>query len=545
MIIIKSIEIYNFRSIVKLEKNLTPNDLNIIVGQNDIGKSNFLKALNLFFNGETELKTPFRFSDDFSRQGVTARKKAPEVRIRIEFETPERFKKSEKLVWTKVWRTEGLYSDEIKTITGRPPSMRGGAYQWIKKIKYKYVPAIRGTEYFNHLMGDLHDALSEINPTAFQEATSKFIDGLKTQVEKLVSDISSELGYTSQIGTPTDFKQLFSTLDFSLEKGGSMISLNKRGDGIKAQHIPVILKFISAHYKSVTGRAIINPDTVWGFEEPENNMEMGNAFKLAKIFASFSRDIQIFINTHSPAFYSLAKDHTDQTSLYLARSGETSDGTQLTVVDASNIPLLDKEVGILPIISDYIKKEVELRQEAELRAAELSKLKSNTKYLVLSEDEDLTLVKTLFEMQGFDMEITEFISYYSRSNLMAAIQASKVKLTDKPDLTDIIYHRDSDIYENDESDRERVDGSIKKINESGTIKHHLFKTSGYDLEAYFINIQHIKALYSSLTENEIEQAIAEATEEAKEKSIDKLYHKLYLKQKEAELSKPGYTFNFC
>jgi AAA15 family ATPase/GTPase len=75
MIIIKSIEIYNFRSIVKLEKNLTPNDLNIIVGQNDIGKSNFLKALNLFFNGETELKTPFRFSDDFSRQGVTARKK--------------------------------------------------------------------------------------------------------------------------------------------------------------------------------------------------------------------------------------------------------------------------------------------------------------------------------------------------------------------------------------------------------------------------------------------------------------------------------------
>jgi AAA15 family ATPase/GTPase len=48
MIIINSVEINNFRSIVKLDKGLSPDQLNIIVGQNDIGKSNFLKALNLF-----------------------------------------------------------------------------------------------------------------------------------------------------------------------------------------------------------------------------------------------------------------------------------------------------------------------------------------------------------------------------------------------------------------------------------------------------------------------------------------------------------------
>ena len=95
----------------------------------------------------------------------------------------------------------------------------------------------------------------------------------------IIENIAIELGYSSQIGMPAHFKSLFSTLDFSLNKGGVMVSLNKRGDGIKAQHIPIILKFIANHYKSISGKAVINPDIIWGFEEPENNMEMGNTFK--------------------------------------------------------------------------------------------------------------------------------------------------------------------------------------------------------------------------------------------------------------------------
>ena len=50
MEIIKSIEITNFRSFKKATKKLKPSELNIFVGQNDQGKSNLLRALNLFFN---------------------------------------------------------------------------------------------------------------------------------------------------------------------------------------------------------------------------------------------------------------------------------------------------------------------------------------------------------------------------------------------------------------------------------------------------------------------------------------------------------------
>lgn len=49
MRIIESIYIKNFRSILKLSQPLNPKDINVAIGLNDSGKSNLLKALNLFF----------------------------------------------------------------------------------------------------------------------------------------------------------------------------------------------------------------------------------------------------------------------------------------------------------------------------------------------------------------------------------------------------------------------------------------------------------------------------------------------------------------
>ena len=52
MHLIDSIEIHYFRSIYKITLKKI-NSLNILSGINDVGKSNVLKALNLFFNNET------------------------------------------------------------------------------------------------------------------------------------------------------------------------------------------------------------------------------------------------------------------------------------------------------------------------------------------------------------------------------------------------------------------------------------------------------------------------------------------------------------
>lgn len=53
MNIIDSVTIRYFRSVYTL--NLSNcKDLNVFSGKNDVGKSNIIKALNLFFNQETD-----------------------------------------------------------------------------------------------------------------------------------------------------------------------------------------------------------------------------------------------------------------------------------------------------------------------------------------------------------------------------------------------------------------------------------------------------------------------------------------------------------
>jgi predicted ATP-dependent endonuclease of OLD family len=64
---------------------------------------------------------------------------------------------------------------------------------------------------------------------------------------------------------------------------------------------------MSDQEKRISIPGYVKPDTIWGFEEPENNLEFKYAFEVAEEIKKYSTDIQIFITTHSPAFYALDK----------------------------------------------------------------------------------------------------------------------------------------------------------------------------------------------------------------------------------------------
>ena len=61
---IKSVEINKFRSLRKC--NLEVGKIGIFVGKNDAGKSNILRALNLFFNDEVDKGKKLNLSEDFN-----------------------------------------------------------------------------------------------------------------------------------------------------------------------------------------------------------------------------------------------------------------------------------------------------------------------------------------------------------------------------------------------------------------------------------------------------------------------------------------------
>lgn len=86
---IASIRIKNFRSI--RNEIIATKDFNIFVGLNDAGKSNVLKALNLFFTGETDYGKKFSFENDFSYLFPKTSHSTKEIRITIKFEIPDTY----------------------------------------------------------------------------------------------------------------------------------------------------------------------------------------------------------------------------------------------------------------------------------------------------------------------------------------------------------------------------------------------------------------------------------------------------------------------
>lgn len=104
---IRKIYIKNFRSVKTL--TITPGRLAILVGKNDSGKSNMLRALNLFFNGKTGQSETFQFDVDHNFF-VQPNRRAKQISVRIELEIPENYRRvnGDFVVWEKRWRAEGL-----------------------------------------------------------------------------------------------------------------------------------------------------------------------------------------------------------------------------------------------------------------------------------------------------------------------------------------------------------------------------------------------------------------------------------------------------
>ncbi|MDQ6958849.1 MAG: AAA family ATPase [Mariprofundaceae bacterium] len=346
MRIISKIEINYFRSIysVTLAEN---NDINVLIGGNDAGKSNILKALNLFFNNEAELNTPFNFYDDLSRQReeeARAAKGRAFLWIRITF--------NNFLNWNSLPKTFAIkkswnrYSDDPDwTYPHDLPLTSIGRF--LNKISFHYIPAVRGKDIYQHYMNALHDALIDDEKAGVRGASDALVQAINTSTIDMSEKVKEGIEIDSSIQVPEDLRDLFTALDFSTKFSNFNIPLQKRGDGIQARHIPFILDFIARHSKKYH---------IWAYEEPENSLEMGKAFDLARQFQTdFSKENQIYLTTHSPAFYDLAGDHVNK--WMVEPQSHSTDGVLRTgVIPFHGEHHADETMGIASLISVRAKE---------------------------------------------------------------------------------------------------------------------------------------------------------------------------------------------
>lgn len=359
---IQSISIKNFRSLRRA--NIKVDDFNIFVGMNDAGKSNMLKALNLFFNDNVDSDTPFDYSHDFSYLFPKKSKEAKTITISIQFFIPESFIDGGIYTWKKVWNSNGKIIDEILNEHKQPPMPRSRIPAALQRIKYRYVPAVKSPDYYKTLLANMYASVSASLNSGLIDAIDTFSDALGGYTQSITLDVSKRLKLSSQLTIPGDLQEIFKALIFRTNRNldGITVPLTSRGDGIQARHIPIILKYIANEDQKSRNRGSTKVTTIWGFEEPENGLELSNAFALADEFIEYAQDLQIFVTTHSPAFY-MKRAENGVKIFYVEKISNQSDETSI-IAEKSNTRIADA-MGLMPLVAPFIAEQAKKLEKAQ------------------------------------------------------------------------------------------------------------------------------------------------------------------------------------
>lgn len=305
MRLIKKIEIRYLRSLYTA--NITDvGDLNILFGRNDSGKSNVLRALNLFFNNATDANSENDFKLDMSdirRHEARSAKGRQFFWIKVTFSLPSNYRNAlgPEISVKKQWNREGDITQTVSPIL-ETKGKQSRLTRFLNDIDFTYIPAIKGLDVYADLIERMYGAAAET--TELSDATDAFVKAIGGQASELTIQLTEMFKTPTRISPPTEMSKLFRNLDFT--HGEERHSLfRQKGDGVKARHLPELLRFIN---ENETRKKLY----LWGFEEPENSLDFGAADIEAQRFSKFAarNDTQIFLSSHSPAFY-LAKPVDD------------------------------------------------------------------------------------------------------------------------------------------------------------------------------------------------------------------------------------------
>ena len=383
---INRIKIQYFRSIYKLDiKEISPS-MTVFTGKNDTGKSNVLRALNLFFNNEVDPNDKLNFDRDFSKirnkQITESSKERKLISIEIEFNNPGTYSTLEKtFTYRKSWDRYGkLVENEWKK--GVSDKGKGAANKFLNSIEYIYIPAIKDKNTFFDLLQRLKSSLPK--PKSLE--IEKFNNEIKTYGQELKEDLYKNINLKPSLSLPTSLNELFSSLDFIIDDEVVQTSLSQRGDGVRCRFIPAIINYIAKNDKSKR--------YIWGLEEPENSLEFAKALELNTTLEKlYSKHAQIFVTSHSPAFVGEIKEDSLKCIHLLVKNNERLIKDNVITRNLLTRLMLNpvgEELGYIKIQKELSDKLNENIKAVENQKQELNKLKetvenTTNKYILLVE----------------------------------------------------------------------------------------------------------------------------------------------------------------
>ena len=385
---ISKIEIKNFRSIkTEIVSNLS--ELNVFSGCNDVGKSNVLRALDMFFN-----KKNIDFYEEFNierKAEIKQLRQKQVISIKVFF-INDTYKNLPPTFFVKrTWDKSGEMSsqtDDTETWRKRQNNISSTQVKmalstYLNKFRFKYIPAIKENSCFNALLVELYNAIVDNKAGTteeFESTLSAFNNKLAELSQELSDFFLKTAGIRSTVAIPTtagDLAKRLAVSTYADANGDDIIPLFNRGDGIRMHYIPAILNFISDLEN--------NKWHIWAIDEPETSCEYSKSSILANDFLTkYAINNQIFIASHSFHFISL---NGDKVSRYRVFSKDNKSHIRLINTELFEEDELKSELGILSLLNGLQEVYDNYQKERKLIAANIDIIKHADKPLLLFEGE--------------------------------------------------------------------------------------------------------------------------------------------------------------
>lgn len=325
----------NFRSILKAH-DIPISDTTVLVGKNNEGKSNLLKALSIAMNAIS-----YHAMEARRNTGHSVVRRPPPRRFanafydwKRDFPISHRSRRGQKLTVFKLEfeltdEEVSAFTDEIKSnLNGTLPIKitigdnneadikvvkRGRGNKTLnsksvkiteyiaRRISFNYIPAVRTHQQTLNVIEELLSSeLSSLEDNQDYQSALRTINELQQPVlEALSNKIKEPLSEflpnirDVKITVPDDSRYTRYRRDFDVEiDDGTLTSIEHKGDGVQSLAALGLLK--NKFYKKDA--------SIIAIEEPESHLHPGAIHQLQEIIESLESDNQIVLTTHNPLF---------------------------------------------------------------------------------------------------------------------------------------------------------------------------------------------------------------------------------------------------
>ncbi len=314
MRLIEQVRIVRFRSVRDAELS-NVGDFSVLAGLNNAGKSNFLRALNVFFNGEVEPGAAV----DVLRDTYRLKGKKISFRVEVTFSLPPSFRFRQDLAQVQNLLTaRPVIAKEWERGATRPTYYLNGSSlpadedartkidQFLSLITFRYVPnRVLPLDLIRREHASLRGVL--IRRVAKSGADrDKLFKELTAASEKLVASVALRMKAASEdiesirLATPLTLADMVFAFGYRVSEEGSEFEDSVQGSGLQSLLLVQTLALIDRDYSNQFGW---KQAAIWAMEEPESSLHSSLEAETASLLRELATEpngrLQILATTHS------------------------------------------------------------------------------------------------------------------------------------------------------------------------------------------------------------------------------------------------------